>query len=256
MVVHRPRSHPWNRLERRHIASMTLSRRRAAAMLSAAVLVTGLVLTGLVASPLPAGAALPAASGWPLEPRPEVVRGFEPPPKPWLAGHRGLDLAGSPGQRVLSATPGTITYAGPVAGVGVVVVSQGPIRTTYEPVVASVRTGATVKAGQPIGRLSAAGSHCSPAVCLHWGLRRGEEYLDPLSLLTSGPVRLLPLSQPAPTRDRNVPPPTLTSVAVSAAEVGAGRNGAGAGDGGGAAAIVVGLAALGTVGGGLLIRRH
>jgi len=224
-------------------------------MLSAAVLVTGLVVTGLAALPLPAGAALPAPSGWPLEPRPEVVRGFEPPPKPWLAGHRGLDLAGSPGQQVLSATPGTITYAGQLASLGVVVVSQGPIRTTYEPVVASVRTGATVKAGQPIGRLSAAGSHCSPAVCLHWGLRRGEEYLDPLSLLTSGPVRLLPLSQLAAERDRNIPPPTLPAAAVSTAEVSPVKNDAGDG-GGAAAAIVVGLAAVGTVGGGLLIRRH
>jgi murein DD-endopeptidase MepM/ murein hydrolase activator NlpD len=231
---------------------MTLSRRRAAAMLSAAVLVTG-----LAALPLPAGAALPAASGWPLEPRPEVVRGFEPPPKPWLAGHRGLDLAGSPGQAVLSATPGTITYAGQLAGLGVVVVSQGPIRTTYEPVVASVRTGATIRAGQPIGRLSAAGSHCSPAVCLHWGLRRGDEYLDPLSLLSSGPVRLLPLSQPAAARDGNLRPPNLPAAAATPAVIGPVKDGAAGEDGGGAAAaIVVGLAAVGTVGGGLLIRRH
>jgi murein DD-endopeptidase MepM/ murein hydrolase activator NlpD len=228
---------------------MTLSRRRAAAMLSAAVLVTG-----LAALPLPAGAALPAASGWPLEPRPEVVRGFEPPPKPWLAGHRGLDLAGSPGQEVRSATPGTITYAGQLAGLGVVVVSQGPIRTTYEPVVASVRTGATVKAGQPIGRLSAAGSHCAPAVCLHWGLRKGDEYLDPLSLLSSRPVRLLPLSAAA--RDGSIPPPTLPAAAVTTAVTGPVKDGAGGDGGGAAAAIVVGLAALGTVGGGLLIRRH
>jgi hypothetical protein len=236
---------------------MTLSRRRAAAMLSAAVLVIGLAATGLAALALPAGAALPATSGWPLEPRPEVVRGFEPPPKPWLAGHRGLDLAGSPGEQVRSATPGTISYAGQLAGRGVVVVSQGPLRTTYEPVVASVRVGATVTAGQPIGRLSAAGSHCSPAVCLHWGLRRGDEYLDPLSLLNSGPVRLLPLSQPAAAREGNIPPPTLPAAAVSPAEVSPVENGAGAGDGGGAAAaIMVGLAAVGTVGGGLLIRRH
>jgi hypothetical protein len=236
---------------------MTLSRRRAAAMLSAAVLVIGLAVAGLAALPLPAGAALPATSGWPLEPRPDVVRGFEPPPKPWLAGHRGLDLAGSPGQQVRSATPGTITYAGQLAGRGVVVVSQGPLRTTYEPVVASVRVGATVRAGQPIGRLSAAGSHCSPAVCLHWGLRRGEEYLDPLSLLNSGPVRLLPLSQPDAARKGNIPPPTLPATAVSPGEVSPVKNGASTGDGGGAAAaIVVGLAAVGTVGGGLLIRWH
>jgi hypothetical protein len=161
---------------------MTLSRRRAATMLSAAA-----VLPLLAVAPA-------AAADWPLQPRPEVVRGFEPPPARWLPGHRGVDLAGSPGQPVLSATAGTITYAGQLAGRGVIVVSHGQTRTTYEPVVASVRTGATVTSGEPIGRLSAAGSHCSPSPCLHWGLRRGDEYLDPLELLGSLPVRLLPLS--------------------------------------------------------------
>jgi hypothetical protein len=30
------------------------------------------------------------------------------------------------------------------------------------------------------------------AACLHWGLRSGALYLDPLILLGLGPVRLLP----------------------------------------------------------------
>src|SRR5690349_23856684 len=29
---------------------------------------------------------------WPLAPRPNVLRDFDPPPKPWLSGHRGVDL--------------------------------------------------------------------------------------------------------------------------------------------------------------------
>ena len=34
--------------------------------------------------------------------------------------------------------------------------------------------------------------------CLHWGARRGDTYLDPLSLLRPlGPVRLLPWSSAA-----------------------------------------------------------
>ena len=46
--------------------------------------------------------------------------------------------------------------------------------------------------GEPIGRV-AAGGHCAGR-CLHWGLRRGETYLDPLLLIRtgpSGPLRLL-----------------------------------------------------------------
>jgi hypothetical protein len=45
-----------------------------------------------------------------------------------------------------------------------------------------------------IGRLELFGSHCFPRSCLHWGLIEGETYLDPLTLVGAGPVRLLPLS--------------------------------------------------------------
>ncbi|QNE22788.1 peptidoglycan DD-metalloendopeptidase family protein [Kribbella qitaiheensis] len=163
----------------------------------------------------PPGAA-PRGGVWPLSPRPEIVRGFELPAKPWLPGHRGLDLAGSPGQPVLAATAGTITYAGPLAGRGVVVVTTGLLRTTYEPVIPSVRVGATVTPGQQLGTLSLAGTHCPPHTCLHWGLRNATTYVNPLTLLTSRPVRLLPSAQPQtspaqpPTADPPQAPPTGT----------------------------------------------
>ncbi|MFC6162942.1 M23 family metallopeptidase [Kribbella jiaozuonensis] len=144
-------------------------------------------------------AILPAtASDWPLQPRPEVVHGFELPAKPWLPGHRGVDLAGHPGQPVLAATPGTITYAGPLAGRGIITITTGRRRTTYEPVVPAVSVGATVTTGTIIGRLSTAGSHCLPRTCLHWGLLQGKQYLNPLTLVPNRPVRLLPLTNQLP----------------------------------------------------------
>ncbi len=49
-------------------------------------------------------------------------------------------------------------------------------------------------AGAVLGRLEVFGSHCFPRSCLHWGLIEGaERYLDPLTLVGAGPVRLLPL---------------------------------------------------------------
>ena len=39
------------------------------------------------AGPVPA-----SAWSWPLSPRPAVLRAFDPPAKPWLSGHRGVDL--------------------------------------------------------------------------------------------------------------------------------------------------------------------
>jgi len=139
----------------------------------------------------------PAPSGsaeWPLVPVPDVVSGFDPPETRWGAGHRGVDLAGHAEQPVRAALAGTVTFAGKLAGRGVVVVSHGRTRTTYEPVAATVAVGDSVRAGGRIGRLQSGGSHCAPAVCLHWGLLAGEEYLDPLTLVGAGPVRLLPLA--------------------------------------------------------------
>lgn len=131
---------------------------------------------------------------WPLQPTPEVVSGFDAPDSQWGSGHRGVDLAGMPGQVVRAALPGRVTYAGPLAGRGVVVVSHGETRTTYEPVNPTVAVGDVVRQGAGIGRLAIPGSHCSPMACLHWGWLAGEVYLDPLDLVGAGRVRLLPLS--------------------------------------------------------------
>jgi murein DD-endopeptidase MepM/ murein hydrolase activator NlpD len=137
---------------------------------------------------------------WPLVPTPEVVTGFDPPDSPYGAGHRGVDLAGSPGQRVRAALPGTVTFAGSLAGRGVVVVDHGATRTTYEPVSASAAVGDVIGAGHPIGTLQLPGSHCFPRACLHWGWIRNVDdvYLDPLRLVGAGRIRLLPLWRDVP----------------------------------------------------------
>jgi murein DD-endopeptidase MepM/ murein hydrolase activator NlpD len=135
---------------------------------------------------------------WPLQPEPAVVRGFDPPDSPYGAGHRGVDLLGEPGQAVQTALAGTVTYAGLLAGRGVVVVSHGSTRTTYEPVTASVSVGAPVAPGDQIGTLGLSGSHCFPRACLHWGWIAGDTYLDPLRLVGAAPVRLLPLWRDEP----------------------------------------------------------
>lgn len=146
----------------------------------------------LLAPPVTAGPTDPLGV-WPLDPVPEVVGDFAPPSDPYGAGHRGVDLVGSPGQSVRAALPGEVTFAGRLAGRGVVTVTHGDTRTTYEPVTAGVALGTAVAAGDVVGTLEAAGSHCAPRTCLHWGWLRGSEYLDPLRLVGGGPVRLVPL---------------------------------------------------------------
>ncbi|MGA5099015.1 murein hydrolase activator EnvC family protein [Streptomyces lavendulocolor] len=148
-----------------------------------------------------------AVGVWPVgPPRPAVVRGWEPPASAYGPGHRGVDLSAPPGTVVRAAAAGRVSFAGPVAGRGVLSVTltatgAPPLRTTYEPVRPLVRPGADVTAGQVVAVVApGAGAHCAPA-CLHWGLRRGDTYLDPLSLLPTAllrrpPSRLLPLHEP------------------------------------------------------------
>ncbi|WSJ01673.1 M23 family metallopeptidase [Nocardia sp. NBC_01329] len=142
---------------------------------------------------------------WPLRPHPVVGRPFDPPEQDWLPGHRGVDLAGTRGQAVYAAGPGTVVFAGKVAGKPVVaILHAGGLRTTYEPVEGEVRVGRRVTRDTRIGELAAGHGGCAAPACLHWGLRRestahaSREYLDPLGLLRRTPIRLKPVEPDRP----------------------------------------------------------
>ena len=157
----------------------------------------------VVSAPMPAAAepahAAATAAGttpWgpPMHGDLTVTHPFEPLPHPFAAGHRGSDLRGTPWSPVLAAGDGVVVFAGMVAGRPVGSIDHpGGLRTTYEPVDPSVAAGQSVARGSPIGTLAAGHSGCPVGACLHWGLRRGETYLDPMSLLRPTRVRLLPL---------------------------------------------------------------
>ncbi|MGX5715650.1 peptidoglycan DD-metalloendopeptidase family protein [Arthrobacter sp. MAHUQ-56] len=131
---------------------------------------------------------------WPLAPRPPVLRAFDPPPKPWLSGHRGVDL-GAAGDRaqVMSPAAGTVSFAGVVVDRPVITIDHGGgLRSSFEPVDTVLAVGAVVAAGQVIG--TALPGHCPPAECVHWGVRDGEEYVNPLQFVVDlRPSVLLPL---------------------------------------------------------------
>lgn len=134
---------------------------------------------------------------WPLDPRPAVTRDFDAPSPNWQRGHRGVDLAATTQQPVYAAGPGTVVFAGILAGRPVVSIAHpGGLRTTYEPVQARTRVGRTVAAGQLIGTVTEGHAGCPVAACLHWGAMWGPaaraDYVDPLGLLTT--IRLKPLA--------------------------------------------------------------
>ena len=132
--------------------------------------------------------------GWqyPLPGRPPVTRAFDPPEQRWNAGHRGVDLGTGLTSKVLAPANGVVVFAGMVAKRPVIsLMHPNGVRTTYEPVVAVVKVGQPVGRGAVIGRLVP--GHCPTRTCLHWGAKRGLEYVDPLSLLTDLQPILLPL---------------------------------------------------------------
>ncbi len=127
------------------------------------------------------------------------MRAFDPPGAPWASGHRGVDLSALPGTPVVAAGPGVVSYAAVLAGRGVVAIRHdGGLRTTYEPLVVTIAAGHRVAAGEVIGTLLAGHPGCPRIACLHWGLLRGDHYLDPLALIRRSPIRLLPLADNAP----------------------------------------------------------
>lgn len=150
-------------------------------------------------APASGATVMPGAGAWdwPLAPRPEVLRAFDPPDKPWMSGHRGVDLqTAADGAPVTAPETGTVSFVGVVVDRPVITIDHGNgLRSSFEPVASSLSTGATVSKGDVIGTVLP--GHCASTPCVHWGVRRGEDYINPLSLVTDlRPSILLPLRVP------------------------------------------------------------
>lgn len=157
------------------------------------------------ASPVTDDDRIPPVSG-------SVLRGFDVGEFNWLPGHRGVDLAASQDSELRAAWKGVVAWIGVIDQVPSISINHPDgTRTTYQPVIASVAVGEPVVTGQVIGRVT--GTHCEPASCLHWGVKRGEKYLDPLLWLSHdvAKVRLLP----SDAKPRASPPISTGSLATS-----------------------------------------
>ena len=152
--------------------------------------------SAVAAAPAPAPAPAARSWAWPLAPRPAVLRTFDPPEKPWLSGHRGVDLqAAADGGPVTSPESGTVSFVGVVVDRPVITVDHGNgLRSSFEPVRSGLKKGATVAKGDVLGALMT--GHCGAAPCVHWGVRRGEDYVNPLGFVMDlRPSILLPLRE-------------------------------------------------------------
>lgn len=131
---------------------------------------------------------------WPVGDSPDVLRGFDKPPEPWSRGHRGVDLKISGGGEIRAPADGRISFAGWVVDRPVLTIEHpSGLRSSFESVETKLAEGDTVSRGEVVGHVSTPW-HCGTKSCLHWGVRRGEEYLNPLQFVTDmRPSVLLPL---------------------------------------------------------------
>jgi hypothetical protein len=127
---------------------------------------------------------------------------------PYVGGRRrGIDLAGTPGARVVAACTGVVAYVGRVPGWGrglsvrcgsLVATELGLSSTT-------VARGARVVAGMAVGRLASSGR-------LRLGARHAEDrqgYVDPLALLDGGGAPVTAPLAPAGRRGRGPAAPVV-----------------------------------------------
>lgn len=131
-----------------------------------------------------------------------VVRPFEAPAGPYGAGHRGADLSAPPGTPVRAAGDGTVVFVGRIAGsLHVTVLHGGGLRTSYSFLSeVSVREGTAVSRGDPLGAAGGTDPDSGhDGSVLHFGLRVGDRYVDPMSLFA--PVDLAAVVHLAPAGD-------------------------------------------------------
>ncbi len=125
--------------------------------------------------------------------RAPITDRFRPPADRYGAGNRGIDYDTDPGAAVTVSAGGEVVFAGAVAlDRHVVVLHADGLRTSYSFLASvQVRRGDVVAAGTVVG---------TSGELLHFGVRSGDTYLDPMRLL-DGAAYLVPerrLRPPAP----------------------------------------------------------
>lgn len=168
---------------------------------SAPITVAASILVAVLLSPSPAVAAtcwLPPVSGVVTDP-------FREPPCPYCAGNRGIEYAVGRHTPVRAVAAGVVDWSGTVAGTRYVVVRHtNGWRATYGQLDSStLSTGDRVLARTVVGRASGTA---------YFGLRRGDDYIDPAPFLGRlvGRPRLVPIDG---TRARAAPAPRLRCAA-------------------------------------------
>lgn len=157
--------------------------------------------TATTAAPVEAADDTPASALCILPLSNAVVRGYSEKPVYWNTldswrVHLGVDFAGKSGDTVKAASDGTVREVlhDPLWG-DCVTIDHGDGQTaTYCGVTATCAADTAVRAGDPIGTLSAIPCEQEYGAHLHLEWRVGGEAVDPLSVL-QGEVRFVEVSE-------------------------------------------------------------
>ncbi|GAB3842104.1 hypothetical protein GCM10028800_01640 [Nesterenkonia populi] len=93
-----------------------------------------------------------------------------------------------------------VSFSGAVVDRQVLSINHGSgYVSSFEPVESELEVGDPVSAGQAVASLGSyehGSTHCTDRPCLHWGVRRHSEYINPRLLLGDlEPSVLLPLNE-------------------------------------------------------------
>lgn len=113
---------------------------------------------GHVARHVVAGAAYAPIWSWPVVAPHPITRAFVAPASRYAAGHRGIDVRAPVGSPVTAPDDGEVVFAGRLGDRGVLAIQHaGGVRSSFEPVVAQVHAGQTVRRGQPVAVVATGG---------------------------------------------------------------------------------------------------
>ncbi len=169
---------------------------------------------------------VPSAEAWAWPASGSVLRQFSLGDDPYAGGqHRGIDVAGEPGEPVLAPRAGTIAFAGSTPGNGLsltIETGDGYSVTLVHLGSITVKRNAEVSEGGSVGTLGPSGDAEWPKPYLHLGVRLTADengYVDPLGFLPSRPEPKEPDSPaPAPVREPEPTEPAPAPAASAPAE--------------------------------------
>ena len=149
---------------------------------------------------MPPGRAADEGGPWAPPVEGPVVRGFEPPARPFGPRHLGVDFAAPPGTPVRAVGAGVVVFAGRVGRAWAVTVDHRQGRRTSYAYLRRIQVvpGWPVRRGAVLGQSGGAGPGHGPGV-VHFGYRVNGRAEDPAPLFRahSSRISLAPLDRPA-----------------------------------------------------------